>query len=1083
MTGKTTLPAVHIRVLGTVSVDVDGRPVPLGGTKPKTLLAALLAKAGVVVGTAELVDLVWGSRPPASAKAMVQTYVSTLRSALRKAGAPELLVGDGTGYRAVLGVAWYDLRELEESVSAARGLIAEGAFERAAALLRSAAGWWRGPAFGGLGDGFLRAEAERLDELRLVALELRIAAEIECGHHEQLIPELRGLTAQYPLRESFWASLLLGLGGSGQQSAALAAYEQVRAALREEYGANPGPRLREAYEKVLREELRPPARPPVEVPMQLPADLASFAGRTADLAALDGLLPAPGASAPGTVALVGPGGIGKTALAVRWAHRVREHFPDGQLFIDLRGYDAVAPVATEQAVTRFLRAVGVPAQRVPATLDEQIALYRSLLAGKRVLLVLDNVASAEQVRPLLPPDPGCLALVTSRGDLRSMTVLNDARVRSLDVLTAEDSRDLLAELCGSELVDAEPGAARELAALCGFLPLALRIAAANLRGRRYTRISEYVAVLREDRLTELAVDDDPAVAVRGTFRLSYETLDPETRRLFRLLGRAPGPDFSQAAAVALAGRAPGVRRSLDRLVSASLLNRCPGGRYQFHDLIREYAAYRAREDDTPERLRAADTRLLDHYLTNAAAASSWFCVTAQRVRRMVSAGPNPFEDGSAAIRWLDVERSNLVAAVEHAAAVPGTRSYCGWFTDSLRGYFAGRGHGADGLAVSAATLAAAREAGDPQAEVSAHSLRGLIFYNLSDYRQAAEEHALALAANERRPNPAAEIECHHNLGRVHAQLGRPREAMLHHERALAIARATGDEVIEAREVNYIGVAHLSLGDIDEATRCHAEALDISKRHDDMIVRLPALNGLGLAHWTAGRLTEAAERHQECVELCGRWGLLHNLAASLVCLAETCCDLGRYAEAAAHAREALERGKQIGERRHEASAMEITATVRLRQGEVEESIRDYLDALALASKIGFRYAEVSTLIGLATAHRTAGRPEEAVPHVRRALAKMDETGMDVLRGAALVELAAGELARGDLAEAAARGARALAMTVGAGQRLNEARARAVLGRVRHAEGDRAAAAEQWRAALRIFTEIGTPEADEVAALLR
>ncbi|TQM84539.1 DNA-binding SARP family transcriptional activator [Saccharothrix saharensis] len=1081
MTAKTTLPAVHVRVLGTVSVDVDGKPVPLGGTKPKTLLAGLLAKVGTAVGTAELVDLIWGPRPPASARAMVQTYVSTLRSALRKAGAPELVVADAAGYRIVLGAARYDLRELEDAVRTARGLLTGGEFEQAAALLRAAADLWRGPAFGGLGDGFLRAEAERLDELRLAALELRITAEIECGHHEQLIPELRGLTAQHPLRESFWASLLLGLGGSGQQSAALAAYERIRTALREEFGASPGPRLREAYEKVLREELRPAARSAAEVPRQLPADLASFAGRTADLAALDGLLPAPGASAPRVIALVGPGGIGKTALAVHWAHRARDQFPDGQLFVDLRGYDAVSPVSPEQAVTRFLRAVGVSAQRVPATLDEQVGLYRSLLAGKRVMLVLDNVASAEQVRPLLPTDPGCLALVTSRSDLRGMTVLNDVHVRCLDVLTAGDSRDLLVELCGRDLVGAEPVAADRLAVLCGHLPLALRIAAANLRGRRYTRISEYVAALREDRLAELAIHDDPAVAVRATFHLSYAALDPEARRLFRLLGRAPGADFTQAAAVALAGAEAGVRRSLDRLVSASLLNRCPGGRYQFHDLIREYAAYLARTEDLPEPSRAADTRLFDHYLANASAASSFFCVTAQRVRRRVSAEPNPFENGGVAIDWLDAERMNLVAAVEHAASDPATRRYCGWFTDSLRGYFAARGHGADGLAVAAATLAAASGSGDPQAEVSAHSLRGLISYNLSDYHQAAAEHALALAANERRPDPAAEVECHHNLGRVHAQLGRPREAMLHHERALAIAKAVGDEVIAAREVNYIGVAHLSLGDIDEATRCHAEALDVSERHGDVIVRLPALNGLGLAHWTAGRLTEAAERHQECVELCGRWGLWHNLAASLVCLAETCCDLGRYAEAATHAREALERGRRIGERRHEASALEIIATVRLRQGEVEESIRDYLDALALASKIGFRYAEVSTLIGLAAAHRTAGRSDEAVLHVRRALSRMDETGMEVLRGVALVELAAGELARGDLEEAAARVTRALEITVGAGQRLNEARARAVLGRVRHAEGDVAAAAEQWRVAVEIFTEIGAPEADEVTAL--
>ncbi|MBP2478582.1 DNA-binding SARP family transcriptional activator/Tfp pilus assembly protein PilF [Crossiella equi] len=1067
-------------MLGTVSVEVDGRPVPLGGAKPRTLLAALLARSGGAVGPAQLVDLIWRSRPPASARAIVQTYASTLRGALRKAGVPDLLVSDEAGYRVVLGGARYDLPEFEDAVLTARERLAEREFEQAAELLREALGLWHGPAFAGLGDGFLRAEAERLDELRLAAVELRCTADLECGRYERLVPELRGLTAEYPLREPFWALLMLALARSGQQSAALAAYEQIRSALREEFGSDPGPQLLEAYEVVLHDEPRP-ATSSAEVPMQLPADLASFAGRTEDLAALDGQLPEAGASAPRAIVVVGPGGIGKTALAVRWAHRVRDRFPDGQLFVDLRGYDPVSPVSTEQALTGFLRSLGVSAQRVPVTLEEQVALYRSLLVGKRVLVVLDNAAGAGQVRPLLPTGPGCLALVTSRGDLRSLAVLNDARVRYLEVLSPADSLDLLAELCGPAAVAAEPEDARRLAALCGHLPLALRIAAANLHGRRHTRISDYVAALREDRLAELAIDDDPAVAVQATFHLSYQALDPATRQVFRLLGLAPGPDFSQAAAVAMAG-VPGVPRSLDRLVSASLLSRGAGGRYQFHDLIRDFAADRARAEDGPAELRAAETRLYDHYLGTASAGTALFYAGVRRLRETPTAVVTPFADGEAALRWLDEERVNLVAAAERAAAVPETRHYSGWLADVLRGYFSGRGYAADGLALSTAALAAARESGDAQAEVAVHALRALIFYNLSDYEGSIAEQELALAANERDPNPVAELECLHHLGRTYAQLGVPREAMAHHERALAIATAIGDELIEAREVNYVGVAHLSLGNIDEATRCHTRALEIARRLDDKTVRLRTLNGLGLAHWTAGRLAEAAACHRECVDLCRSWGLAHNYVAAVVCLAETCCDLGRYEEAAALARDALERGQRIRERRHEASALEIHATVRRRLGHYEESIRGYTEALALASEIKFRYGEASILIGLSAAHRAVGQPAEAADCARQALAKMHETDMRVLEIAGMTELAACHLDLGELAEATGLVETALELAVKSGQRLSEARTLGVLGRIRHTEGEVEAAAEHWRAALELFTEIGAPEAEEIARLL-
>ncbi|MET0133714.1 MAG: BTAD domain-containing putative transcriptional regulator, partial [Kibdelosporangium sp.] len=921
--------AVRFQLLGPIAMQIGGRPVALGGAKPRTLLAALLAKPGRTVDTSTLIDVVWGEDPPTSARGLIQTYVSTIRRAMQEAGAPDLLVGEGAGYR-IGGEFDLDAREFEAAVAAARVLIAEDRFEEAARSLRDALDLWHGPAFGGLGGSLLRAEAGRLDELRITALELRVGADLELGKEELLVPELRGLVAEHPLRERLWASLMLALGRTGQQSAALAVFETVRERLADQFGADPGPWLRQAHETVLRNEPHVPVRARA-VPMQLPADLASFSGRSIDLAGLDELLPGP-------AVIVGPGGVGKTALAVRWAHRVRDRFPDGQLFIDLRGYDPASPVSSAQALTQCLRALGAPAQHVPATLDEQIALYRSLLADRRLLVVLDNAANAEQVRPLLPPNQGSMALITSRSDLRGLTVLNDASVWLLDVLSSRESRDLLIELVGAELVDAEPRSVGDLARLCGHLPLALRIAAANLIGGRHSSIADYVAALRDDRLAELVIEGDPSVAVRATFSLSYQALDADAQRLFRLLGRAAGLDFSLAAAGAVNGTSSTTtRRSLARLVAANLLLTQQASRFQFHDLIREYAADRARAEDFQADRDAADTRLFDHYLSTASAAVN---VVYPGLRRL----PLPdfpqlpaFDSEDAALRWLDDERANLVAVVERVAGSAEFCRYGGRIADTLRGYFQSRGHSADGLAMCSAAIEAARNAGDRSAEASALDLSGVICFHLSDYDQAIARHTLALSVSRQIGDLMASGESLHNLGRVYAQLGQPREAMRYHEEALTIAREVGSLETESRAINYIGVAYLSLGDVGEAIRRHEEALRISRRVGDRIATLLPLNGLGLAYWTAGQLTEAARCHRESLDICRALGLRHFVVTALVCLAEACSDLGEYQAAEFFARQAFAESQQSGERRHEAGALEIVATVQRRRGQILDSI--------------------------------------------------------------------------------------------------------------------------------------------------
>ncbi|MFJ7217360.1 BTAD domain-containing putative transcriptional regulator [Amycolatopsis sp. NPDC098790] len=1048
-------------ILGPLEVTRGEAPVPVNGPKLRIVLAALLLRANATVTLDRLVEDLWGDERPPTARKSAQLYAQRLRRALGES----VIETRPDGYLLRLPPDRLDLLRFRALVARAR----EADPETERALLAEALACRRGTPLADIpSEPLQRDEAGLLAEELLRARERYLEVSLELGRHREVVGELATLTRENPWQEPFWALYILALHHGGRQADALEVYGRVHRMFADELGVEPGPRLRAAHRAILTAPDEPPVAEPLPAVCQLPADLPSFAGRTSDLAKLDGLLGAP----PGhrTLAIVGPGGIGKTALAVHWAHRMTARFPDGQLFVDLRGYASASPLSKTQALTLCLRALGVSASQVPVTLDEQVVLYRTLLAGRRVLVVLDNAADADQVRPLLPPNPGCAALVTSRGDLRGLTVLNDARVLALDVLTTSDTRTLLTDLLGAELVDAEPRAVDELADLCGHLPLALRIAAANLVGGRHSAIGDYVAALRADPLAELAIEGDPDVAVRATFHLSYRALDEPARRVFRLLSRIPGPDFDVTAAEVLAGA--GTRRCLDRLVAASLLTRRSATRFQFHDLLREYAADRARADE----LTAADARLYDHYLDTAAAATQRLHPLFRRI--LATAKPEAsFEDDEPAMRWLDEERANLVAAAERAALVPGLGRYSALLADTLRGYFAGRGLAADGLAVANAALGAARAAGDRHAEVSVLVLRGTIAYYLSDYDSAIARYEEALDRGGTDIDPVAESEARHGLGRVYSQLGRPRDGMRHHERALAIARRIGDLDSEAREINYIGVSLLSQGQVERAIACHTKAVGISRRTGNRYVRLVALNGLGLAHWTAGRMRESAECHEESVLLCERWGLRHWFITSLVCLAETYCDLGRYGEAEHRARQALEKGRELGERRQEAGALEVLATVARLRGRFAESIEGYAVALELAREIHFRYGEASVLIGLAAAHRALGRPSEAVAHTELALAKMNETGMRVLECPALTELAAACLDSGDPAAAARHVKRAVELARENGQRLNEARALRVAAAIRESSGR--SGAELLAVALENFTALGVPEASEPA----
>ncbi|MFE7562502.1 BTAD domain-containing putative transcriptional regulator [Kitasatospora sp. NPDC057500] len=626
---------MEFRILGPLEVWTDdGRRARTEGAKQELMLGTLLLNAGSVVPVARLIDAVWDDEPPATAHRQIRNLAGLLRRKLAAAhDGPPVLLTDGPGYRIAPNGHQVDALAFAHRVSVARRLAERGEPAAAVQEFRSALGLWRGPVLDGLSGSLLAAGSVALNELRLTAWENCLDLEAELGRHRQTVPELTALVAEHPLRDRFVTQLVRALHRAGRQADGLAAYRRFARQLADELGLDPGPELQLLHQELLKDgpaaqAARPPrARQHLPRPAQLPPALATFVGRRAELGALDGLTDPAGSTgsagsavAAGIGVVTGGAGTGKTALAVHWAHQVRERFPDGQLHVNLRGYAFGPPLTPYEALARFLRALGTDREQIPGTIDESAALYRSLLADRRVLILLDNARNAEQVRPLLPGSAASLALVTSRDGLAGLTACDGARRLVLDVLPRSEAVELLARITGAHRTRAEPRAAAELAAACGHLPLALGIAAVRLAERPHRTLVEHAAELRdaEDRLTALQIDGDATSAVRVAFDLSYRALQPTAQRLFRLLGLAPGSCISTAAAAALSGSAPAETRPvLEHLAAAHLLDPAGPDRYRMHDLLRCYAAERAAAETRPDDRAAARERLRSWYLHHA----------------------------------------------------------------------------------------------------------------------------------------------------------------------------------------------------------------------------------------------------------------------------------------------------------------------------------------------------------------------------------------------------------------------------------------------------------------------------------
>ena len=1066
-----------LRVLGPVQAWSGDRRIELGPRKQRLVLAVLALEVNRPVEVARLVDLVWPSCPPRTATHAIRVCVSALRSVFQEMPDAEIR-RQGSGYALLSDPMNIDVHRFWSLLAQARETSGDAS---RAAILDRALGLWSGAALGGDAPPETQQRlCVGLEDARLSALEDRLDAELRLGRHHAAIGELTGLVTANPLRERLAGQLMLALYRDGRSPDALSTFRTYREHLAEELGLDPSATLRGLELAILRDDeaaLAPaPAAPDGPVPAQLPAAAAGFAGRSEALRELDALL-ADGDPAGTIVVIAGTAGVGKTALAVHWAHRHRDAFPDGQLYVNLAGYAPGAPMPPGRALAGFLRALGVAAERVPLDVDEAAALYRSLLANRRVLVVLDNAGGPGQVRPLLPGGPGCLTVITSRDRLGGLTVREGARPLGLGVLRTDEAHALLAGLLGAPRVDADPVAVAELIVLCARLPLALRIVAGHLIRHPRQPVADLAAELRRGNpLSLLSVAGDEQSAVRAAFDLSYATLEPAAQRMFQLVGLHSGADLSQPAAVALAGTsADEARAQLADLAAAHLVDEHVPGRFAVHDLLHLYARGRADDELSDADQRAATSRLCEFYLRTTDAAARVLYPNMQRLplpagrpsagdpaRGGAGAGFAGFAAGGPALAWLETERPNLIATVTSAAA-SGPRPTAWLLADALRGYFWMRRHTGDWLTVAQAGLAAAQAGQNARAMSAAHLSLGQADRWLARYPAAIAHLEQARALARRAGSRQGEAAALGTLANVYRDQGRMAESAEHHRQARDIYRQTGGLGGEATSLGNLGNVLIESGRLGEAIDCLTQGLAIYRQIGARPAEGNMLNSLGCAYLVQGRLDEAREHLEQALAIHRETGSREGEADGLNNIAELHRDTGQHERARELARASLALAQESGDRRIEVDANNTLGAVSGLLADPAASLRHHQGALQSASEAGYRQGEAAALIGLAQAQASLGPGHHAEARVtaERALLTTRQTGLRVLEGLALTALAAIALESGRPAEAEDAALAALAVHRETGHQQGVVRTRGILGQATAAQHNRPAGASALR----------------------
>lgn len=907
---------MEFRLFGEMQLLVAEQLLDVGTPRQQAVLAALAVDAGCPVPIEILIDRVWGDNPPAEARNVLYSHLSRIRQLLKRVTSmPAGIARRSAGYVLEIDPDVIDLHRFTHLVE--RGKDTGGSDAERAAALAEALRCWRGAPLAGIpGDWADQVRAawhrRRLDAaVRWAELELRL------GHSDTVISASSDLINEYPLAEPLEALLMRALHAAGRDAEAVERYAVVRERLASQLGTDPGPELRELHRAILRGEL-PAAPRPTQLaefvkPAQLPPDTHGFAGRDAELARLDGLIDERAATTR-VVVVSGTAGVGKTALTVRWAHRAAGAFPDGQLHVNLRGFDPTgSPVSATEAIRGFLEAFEVPSSRIPASLEAQVGLYRSLLANRRVLVVLDNARDAEQVRPLLPGAPGCVVVVTSRDQLTGL-ITAGAYPLAVDLLNDAEAHALLRGRIGAGRVAAEPAAVGEIIALCARLPLALAVVAA--RAATHPRFS--LAVLAEQlRDTRGGLDEfagaDPATDPRAVFSWSYLRLRPEAARLFRLLGLHSGPDIGTRAAASLAGGpVPTVRPALSELAQAHLIVEHSPGRYTMHDLLRAYAAELLHEQDSPADRDAAIRRLLGHYAHSAYHADGFL-----DPRREVPPALTPLPPGADSQRIIDHEQALAWFKTEHRVLLIAAHQDAEFDTEvwelawAIRRFLAMQGHWYDEIDTLTVALAAACRLGDPLKQAFAHCYLGCTYIWFSRYEDANRDLGIALNLYREADDRVGQAYVHHYFSWLLERQADFAEALVHAEQALELFRAAEHQAGQAKVLNAVGWFHALLGEHTIAVKYCQEALDLQTGLGDHLSAAQTWHSLGYAHNQRGDDSRAIACYEAAIELFRRTGYPINEARVLIALADIHRNMGDLDSARVEWQQAYDILEQLG----------------------------------------------------------------------------------------------------------------------------------------------------------------------------
>lgn len=975
---------VWVGVLGPLQVVVDGVAVDPGSETQRTLLGLLALSPNEVIGRDALIDLLFGASPPVGAIEVLQTRVSRLRRRLVGADAgPEVLASVRGGYQLAVTEENHDLLQFRRLLRQARRASQGGERTDACASYEDAMRLWRGEPLAGLPVLQSHPAVVGLVEEWKTAVVDYAGTAAELARFEVALPWLQRVVEADPLHERAHAALMVTLAGSGQQAAALSLFDSLRRRLADELGADPCPEVMAAYQRVLHQEVKRPEFAPVSAHHQLPPDIADFTGRDEEVQALlEHIRPAGGASTAVVISSIeGMGGVGKTKLAVHVAHRLLAsgRYLDQQLYVDLHGHADEPPADPGAVLASFLHLLGVPGDKIPQRVDERSALYRDRLWDREALVILDNAAGEDQVLPLLPAGPSNVALITSRRTL----ALDGVRTLPLKVFTLDEARELLTQVVGRERVDSDLFAADGVIELCGRLPLAIALAGRRLQSRPAWGFGDLAERLTEagDLSGELAAGHR---RLRVVFDLSYQALDDEQKRMFRLLGLFPGDDFTADTAAALAAREiRHARTVLEQLEDEHLITMVTGQAYSMHDLLRDYARREVEETESERDRSEAISRLLDFYLHSTARAADLLQPNRARIELTGSApahGPD-LVTSSQARNWLENERANLIAAV-NLAAEEGWSTHAWQLAYSIREFLYLYGYTKDWERTHESTLKAALAAEDLVGEAVTRAYLAASYMNDGRSDEARDQLHRALELHRAAGNRAMEAGVLGSLGILYYRLGQFSDALGYFQTAAALC-AGEDPLREGVLRTNIGIILTTLGRIDEAFEYFRTGLELSRRVGNADGESCVLADLGDAHRRLGSYGRSLEHLENALAVATGNGLVPKEAYVRHRLGNTYREMGRLDDALSNLNEALRIVRTVAGPATESEVLINLGAVHRDAGEFDVAEELIKQGLKLATSRAEHYQEARALDGLAAVYERAASREIAEEYWRMA----------------------------------------------------------------------------------------------------